>query len=76
MKKYEIWEGVVLLLSALLLLPIWLARSGKVQFSPTIFKLLDFLLYPLLIVLCVIFVRRVRRIIHALRENKNRPRTF
>lgn len=76
MKKTEIWEGVVLLLSALLLLPIWLARSGKVQFPPTISTLLDFMLYPLVIVLGVILVRRLRRIINAMRENKNRPGTF
>ncbi|MDE0086639.1 MAG: hypothetical protein OXU23_13050 [Candidatus Poribacteria bacterium] len=76
MKKTEIWEGVILLLAALLLLPIWLARSGKVQFPPTISTLLDFMLYPLVIVLGVILVRRVRRIIRAMRENKNRPGTF
>lgn len=76
MKKTEIWEGVILLLAALLLLPIWLARSGKVRFPPTISTLLDFMLYPLVIVLGVILVRRVRRIISAMRENKNRPGTF
>ena len=76
MKKSEIWEGVVLLLSALLLLPIWLARSGKVEFPPTISKGLDFLLFPIVIVLGVILVRRLRRIINALRENRNRPGTF
>ncbi|RKU17921.1 hypothetical protein C6501_03350 [Candidatus Poribacteria bacterium] len=76
MKKAEIWEGVILLFAALLLLPIWLARSGKVQFPPTITTMLEFLLYPLLIGLAVIFVRRLRRIIRALRENKNRPGTF
>ncbi len=76
MKKAEIWEGVILLFAALCLLPIWLARSGKVQFSPTIATMLEFLLYPLLIVLAVILVRRLRRIIGALRENKNRPGPF
>lgn len=76
MKKSEIWEGMVLLLTALLLLPIWLARSGKVEFPPTISALLDFLMYPLVFVLGVIFVRRLRRIIRALRENKNRPGPF
>lgn len=76
MRKSEIWEGAILLLAALLLLPLWLARSGRVEFSPTIFKLLDFSVYPLVIVLGVIFVRRMRRIIRALRENKNRPGTF
>ncbi len=76
MKKSEIWEGVVLLLAALLLLPIWLAQTGKVQFPPAIFTFLEYLRYPLIIVLAVIFVRRMRKIIRALRENKNRPGTF
>lgn len=76
MKKSEIWEGIVLLLTALLLLPIWLARSGKVQFPPTISTILEFLMFPLVILLGVILVRRMRRIIRALRENKNRPGTF
>lgn len=76
MKKTEIWEGVILLLAALLLLPIWLAQSGKVQFPPAIFTFLEYLRYPLVIVLAVILVRRVRRIISAMRENKNRPGTF
>ena len=76
MKKSEIWEGVILLLAVLLLLPIWLAQADKVQFPPTISTLLNFLMYSLVIVLGVIFVRRLRRIIRALRENKNRPGTF
>lgn len=76
MKKTEIWEGVTLLLSALLLLPIWLARSGKVQFPPQISTILEFLLYPLVIVLGVILIRRIRRIIKSMRGNKNRPGTF
>ncbi len=76
MKKSEIWEGVILLLAALLLLPIWLAQTGKVQFSPAIFTFLEYLRYPLILVLAVIFVRRLRRIMSALRENKNRPGTF
>lgn len=76
MKKTEIWEGIVLLISALLLLPIWLARTGTVQFPPTINRLLEFLLFPLLIVLAVILIRRIRRIVKAFRENKNRPGTF
>jgi hypothetical protein len=32
--------------------------------------------YPLVIVLAVIFIRRLRRIIRAFRENKNRPGPF
>ncbi len=76
MKKVEIWEGVILLLAALLLLPIWLAQTGKVQFPPAIFTLLQYLRIPLLIVLGWILVRRVRRVITAMRENKNRPGPF
>lgn len=76
MKKTETWEGIILLLAALLLLPIWLAQSGKVQFSPAIFTFLEYLRYPLVIVLAAILVRRVRRIVSAMRENKNRPGTF
>ena len=76
MKKAEIWEGVVLLLAAVLLLPIWLAQSGKVEFPPAIFTLLEYLRIPLILVLAVILVRRVRRVISAMHENKNRPGPF
>ncbi len=76
MKKVEIWEGIILLLAALLLLPIWLAQTGKVEFPPTIFTLLEYLRIPLVIVLGWILVRRVRRVTRAMRENKNRPGTF
>ena len=76
MKKSEILEGVILLLSALLLLPIWMASSQQIQFPPTLLKVLSFLQYPVIIVLSVIFVRRLRRVIRALRENKNRPGPF
>ncbi len=76
MKKSEILEGVILLLSALLLLPIWMASSQQIQLPPTLLKVLSFLQYPVIIVLGVIFVRRLRRVIRALRENKNRPGPF
>jgi len=76
MKKSEILEGVILLLSALLLLPIWMASSQQIQFPPTLLKVLSFLQYPVIIVLSVIFIRRLRRVIRALRENKNRPGPF
>ncbi len=76
MKKSEILEGVILLVSAVLLLPIWMASSQQVQLSPTLLKVLSFLQYPVIIVLGVIFVRRLRRVIRALRENKNRPGPF
>ena len=76
MKKSEILEGVILLLSAVLLLPIWLASSQQMQFPPTLLKVLSFLQYPVIIVLGVIFVRRLRRVIRGLRENKDRPGPF
>ncbi len=76
MKKSEIWEGALVLLSALLLLPIWLAHSQQIQLPLIWLKLLKVLQYPVIIVLVVIFGRRLRRIIHAMRENKNRPGRF
>lgn len=76
MKKSEILEGVILLVSAVLLLPIWMASSQQIQLPPTLLKVLSFLQYPVIIVLSVIFVRRLRRVIRALRENKNRQGPF
>lgn len=76
MKKSEILEGVILLVSAVLLLPIWMASSQQIQLPPTVLKVLSFLQYPVIIVLSVIFVRRLRRVIRALRENRNRPGPF
>lgn len=76
MKKSEILEGVILLLSAVLLLPIWMASSQQIQLPPTLLKVLSFLQYPVIIVLSVIFIRRLRRVVRALRENKNRPGPF
>lgn len=76
MKKSEIWEGVILLLSAVLLLPIWMASSQRIELSPTLLNVLSFLQYPVIIVLGVIFVRRLRRVIRAFRENKNKPGPF
>lgn len=76
MKKSEIWEGVLLLLSVVLLLPIWMAHSQQMQLPPIWLKLLSILQYPVIIVLAVIFVRRLRRVIHAMRENKNKTGPF
>ena len=72
MKKSEIVEGVILLLSAVLLLVI-MVPSDVLQLSPTLVKVLSYLL---VIVLGVIFIRRLRRVIRAFRENKNRPGPF
>lgn len=76
MKKSEILEGVIILLSAVLLLLIWAASSQAMQFPPMVVRVLSFLQYPLVIVLSVIFIRRLRRVIRAFRENKNRPGPF
>lgn len=72
MKKSEIVEGVILLLSAVLLLVI-MVPSEVIQLSPTLVKVLSYLL---VIVLGVIFIRRLRRVIRAFRENKNRSGPF
>ncbi len=76
MKKSEILEGVIILLSAVLLLLIWAASSQALLFPPTLVRVLSFLQYPLVIVLSVIFIRRLRRVIRAFRENKNRQGPF
>ena len=76
MKKSEILEGVIILLSAVLLLLIWAASSQAILFPSTWVRVLGFLQYPLVIVLSVIFIRRLRRVIRAFRENKNRPGPF
>ena len=76
MKKSEIVEGVILLLSAVLLLPIWMASSQRIELPPTLLKVLSFLQYPVIVVLSVIFIRRLRRVIRAFRENKNKPGPF
>ena len=76
MKKSEIWEGAILLLSAVLLLPIWMASSQRIELPVGLLRVLNFLQYPLVVVLGVIFVRRLRRVIRALRENRNRPGPF
>jgi len=76
MEKSEIWEGAILLLSAVLLLPIWMASSQRIELPVGLLRVLSFLQYPLVVVLGVIFVRRLRRVIRALRENRNRPGPF
>ena len=76
MKKLEVIEGVIVLLSVILLLPIWIASSNMIQLPPALVKVLRFLQYPILVVLGIIFIRRLRRVIRAFRENKNGPRPF
>ena len=53
MKKSEIWEGAILLLSAVLLLPIWMASSQRIELPVGLLRVLNFLQYPLVVVLGV-----------------------
>ncbi len=76
MKKIEIWEGAIILLSAMLLLPIWLAHSEKMALPMTLLTVFKILQIPVVIALSVIFIRRLRRVIRAMRDNQNRPGPF
>lgn len=74
MKKSELWESIILLVAAIVLLPIWLLQSDSSLLPESISKLgnlSDILQGVLLVTLVVILVRRVRRVVYALR-NKNR----
>ena len=73
MNKLDRWESVILLLSAVALLPIWLSRSRQLPISENVLNALQVVL---VIVLVVILVRCFRRIQAALRENKNRRGPF
>ena len=58
--------------SAVALLPIWVAQSKQVPMPGGITSLLQVLQFVLLVVLVTILIRRVRRVVAAFRENKNR----
>ena len=72
MKNSDLWENIILLLSAILLVPIWMYASNQHALSDGTLKLLQVLQFVLVVVLVTIFVRRLRRVVSALRENKNR----
>ena len=72
MKNSDLWENIILLLSAILLVPIWMYASNQHALSDGTLKFLQVLQFVLVVVLVTIFVRRVRRMVFALRENKNR----
>lgn len=76
MKNSDLWESIILLLSAILLVPIWMFKSNPSQLSDGMFKLYQILQVVLVVVLVTILVRRVRRVITALRESKNRQGPF
>ena len=76
MKNVDLWENIILLLSAILLIPIWMYASNQHGLSDGTLRLLQILQFVLVVVLVTIFVRRLRRVLTALRENKNRQGPF
>jgi type IV secretory pathway VirB6-like protein len=76
MKNSDLWESIILLVSAILLIPIWMFASNQHALSGGTLKLLQILQVVLVVVLVTILVRRGRRVITALRENKNRQGPF
>ena len=76
MKNSDLWENIILLLSAILLVPIWLFASNQHAASGGTLKFLHILSFVLMVVLVAMLVRRVRRVVTALRENKNRQGPF
>lgn len=72
MNKLERWENIILLLSAVALLPIWLSSSREIPLPENVLNVLNVAEVVLVVVLVVILVRRFRRMQAALRENKNR----
>jgi nitrogen fixation/metabolism regulation signal transduction histidine kinase len=76
MKKSDLWENITLLVSAVLLLPIWVFTSNQSQLSARMFTLSQMLQAVLVIILVAILVRRIRRTMVAFRANKNRQNPF
>ena len=77
MKKSELWENIILLLSVVALWPtIWLSKFKPPQISRGMLDLYQLLLGLVLVVLVVIAIRRFRRIRAAIRETKNRQGPF
>ncbi|RKU13524.1 hypothetical protein C6502_03945 [Candidatus Poribacteria bacterium] len=76
MKNSDLWENIILLLAAILLVPIWIFASNQHAASGGLLTFLQITQFVLLVVLVTILIRRVRRVITALRENKNRQGPF
>jgi hypothetical protein len=72
-KKAEIWETVVIILSILTLWPVVWWYNAKRNIPPLYFMLV---LLPILVVLAYIMVRRVKRLRKAMRDSKNRKWPF
>lgn len=76
MKNFAHWENIVLLLSAIALLPIWLSKSKEVPLPNGLPDVLHILQFIVLVVLVSILIRRLRRVLIAFKENKNRQGRF
>ena len=73
MKKAEVWETVVIIISILTLWPVVWWYNSK-QDVPALYFIL--VLLPILAVLAYIMVRRIRRLRDAMRDSKNRRWPF
>jgi hypothetical protein len=72
-KKAELWETIVIILSILTLWPVVWWYNAK-QDVPSLYFML--VLLPILAVLAYIMVRRVKRLRKAMRDSKNRKWPF
>ncbi|MFQ6041652.1 MAG: hypothetical protein ACE5PV_12405 [Candidatus Poribacteria bacterium] len=73
MKKAEVWETVVIILSILTLWPVVWWYNSKQDVPPLYFILV---LLPILAVLAYIMSRRIKRLRQAMRDSKNRRWPF
>jgi hypothetical protein len=72
-KKTELWETIVIIVSILTLWPVVLWYNSK-QNVPPLYLIL--VLLPILGVLAYIMSRRIKRLRKAMRESKNKKRPF
>ena len=72
MKTSDSWESVILLVSAMALIPIWLAQSRGFPMPGWLLSVLQVLQFVLLVVLITILIRRIRRVVAEFRKNRIR----
>jgi hypothetical protein len=72
-KKPETWENIAIILSIISLWPtIYLSRIKKVDFKIVWVKPYKILLVAIILVLLIVFVRRIGRMSTAFHENRRR----
>lgn len=72
-KKPETWENIAIILSIISLWPtIYLSRIKKVDFTMVWVKPYKILLVAIILVLLIVFVRRIGRMSTAFHENRRR----